>query len=397
MKIKEVERRVGITSRNIRYYEEEGLLVPERNKENNYREYSEKDVEQLNRIKVLRLLGVPIADIKELNAGSMTLEDAMKRRLDHIQEEKKNLNETQKVCEAIIQRDIPVEALDENILGEEKCWNDRLSEILREDITRITLSGKKLNRNVGFLMAWGYFLNVIVSLIFGDYLLNYHGEGVGASWIQLVGFRLKFMGNWQDFDHVVFGTAIALVVIIIICGLSVHFTSSLKIQIVLFHISALILTPLTAVIYNIVRSSAMDMVNMSADTDTAAAFADYLEIGGVHLAVFWLMIGIFVLALLVISEVWKNVFEQVQYTLGVVVIAAVIMTAAAGLLCGRWLMASIVFLIFTLYIGLSWMHLNMEYGQCSRYYVFVFCSRMMNVGIKALNMRGRANTTLWMD
>ena len=47
MKIKEVEQRVGITRANIRYYEEEGLLNPVRNRENNYREYSEEDVKNL--------------------------------------------------------------------------------------------------------------------------------------------------------------------------------------------------------------------------------------------------------------------------------------------------------------------------------------------------------------
>ena len=44
MKIKEVEALVGIKKTNIRFYEREGLLNPERSEENNYREYSEEDV-----------------------------------------------------------------------------------------------------------------------------------------------------------------------------------------------------------------------------------------------------------------------------------------------------------------------------------------------------------------
>ena len=47
MKIKDVEKQVGISKANIRFYEEEGLIHPARNQENNYREYSETDVEQL--------------------------------------------------------------------------------------------------------------------------------------------------------------------------------------------------------------------------------------------------------------------------------------------------------------------------------------------------------------
>lgn len=38
MRINEVERRVGVTKKNIRFYEEEGLLKPGRNAENGYRE-----------------------------------------------------------------------------------------------------------------------------------------------------------------------------------------------------------------------------------------------------------------------------------------------------------------------------------------------------------------------
>ena len=58
MKIKDVEKQVGISKANIRFYEEEGLIHPARNQENNYREYSETDVEQLQEINKLRLIGV---------------------------------------------------------------------------------------------------------------------------------------------------------------------------------------------------------------------------------------------------------------------------------------------------------------------------------------------------
>ena len=52
MKINEVETRVGITKKNIRFYEEKGLVSPKRNDTNGYREYSEEDVEILQKAKV---------------------------------------------------------------------------------------------------------------------------------------------------------------------------------------------------------------------------------------------------------------------------------------------------------------------------------------------------------
>ena len=41
MKIKQVEELVGITSKNIRFYESQGLLTPER-ADNGYREYHQE-------------------------------------------------------------------------------------------------------------------------------------------------------------------------------------------------------------------------------------------------------------------------------------------------------------------------------------------------------------------
>ena len=85
MKIKEVEQRVGITSKNIRFYEKEGLITPKRNEENNYRDYCEEDILLLERIKILRVLGISIPDIKKLNEGCLDLESEGKSRFYAIQ------------------------------------------------------------------------------------------------------------------------------------------------------------------------------------------------------------------------------------------------------------------------------------------------------------------------
>ncbi len=61
MKINEVEALVGITKKNIRFYEEQGLLSPRRNSQNGYREYGEPEVELLRQIK-LEKAGSPLRD-----------------------------------------------------------------------------------------------------------------------------------------------------------------------------------------------------------------------------------------------------------------------------------------------------------------------------------------------
>ncbi|MBO4361003.1 MAG: MerR family transcriptional regulator, partial [Eubacteriaceae bacterium] len=54
MKINEVEQAVGITKKNIRFYEDQGLISPVRDPTNSYRIYSTADVDLLLKIKLLR-------------------------------------------------------------------------------------------------------------------------------------------------------------------------------------------------------------------------------------------------------------------------------------------------------------------------------------------------------
>ena len=73
MKINEVEALVGITKKNIRFYEAEGLLTPRRNSDNGYRDYGKAEVETLRQIKLLRKLGVPLEEIRQMQQGVHTV------------------------------------------------------------------------------------------------------------------------------------------------------------------------------------------------------------------------------------------------------------------------------------------------------------------------------------
>ena len=67
MLINEVCKRCGLTKKAIEYYEEQGLTRPQI-MENGYRVFSEDDVIQLNKIAVLRGLGISVSDIKTVLA-----------------------------------------------------------------------------------------------------------------------------------------------------------------------------------------------------------------------------------------------------------------------------------------------------------------------------------------
>ena len=118
MKIKYVEELVGITKKNIRFYEEQGLLAPDR-AENGYREYGPADVDRLMQIKLLRKLGVPIEEIKRIFQGSIHLDDCLDRHLDELERQKENLAKMQAISEQIIASHVTLQNLDtENYLNQ---------------------------------------------------------------------------------------------------------------------------------------------------------------------------------------------------------------------------------------------------------------------------------------
>ena len=97
MTSKEIESRSGVAKANIRYYEAEGLLHPAREK-NGYRDYSEQDLAVLEKIKLLRRLGVTVEELKALCAGKTELGAVLDRRLQELQSERETMERVEQVC-----------------------------------------------------------------------------------------------------------------------------------------------------------------------------------------------------------------------------------------------------------------------------------------------------------
>lgn len=97
MTSKEMEARSGVPRANIRYYESEGLLRPARAK-NGYRDYSEADLADLEKIKLLRRLGVGVEELKELQRGSRSLAEALDGRMASLAGERGTLERVEQVC-----------------------------------------------------------------------------------------------------------------------------------------------------------------------------------------------------------------------------------------------------------------------------------------------------------
>ncbi|MCM1363986.1 MAG: MerR family transcriptional regulator [Faecalibacterium sp.] len=113
MKINEVEALLDLSRANVRFYEKEGLISPER-KSNGYRDYSEEDIARLKRIIVFRKLGISVRDIKEIFDGTLTLQEAADNSVESIKEQIEELNGALKVCQMISQNDERIETFNED-------------------------------------------------------------------------------------------------------------------------------------------------------------------------------------------------------------------------------------------------------------------------------------------
>ena len=97
MKINDVEKRLGISKANIRFYEKENLLTPNRSK-NGYRDYSEADITRLKEIIILRKLGIPVQQIQDILDGVLPLQEALDTNITLLQSELEKLNGSLALC-----------------------------------------------------------------------------------------------------------------------------------------------------------------------------------------------------------------------------------------------------------------------------------------------------------
>lgn len=147
MKIKEVEEKVGLPRANIRYYEREGVFTPERNEDNNYREYTQADVDCLKKIKVLRMMDVSTVDIKAIVLNEITLSEVMEKRLKEVRDEQKQLKEIEKACECVLKNGIDYNSLSEDIINDNKDeLQNHLAEVLAKEKKLVYTKKEKIAR-----------------------------------------------------------------------------------------------------------------------------------------------------------------------------------------------------------------------------------------------------------
>lgn len=126
MKRSEVEKITGLGRKAILYYEEKGLISPAI-EENNYRNYSEEDLDRLIKISLYRRLGLNVSEIKNiLDSNNKEIGKILRDRDYKIELEKSKKN----LLERIIRGDDLKKITDElNSLEKEESIYEKLTRI----------------------------------------------------------------------------------------------------------------------------------------------------------------------------------------------------------------------------------------------------------------------------
>ncbi|MDD6347266.1 MAG: MerR family transcriptional regulator [Lachnospiraceae bacterium] len=169
MKINEVEHIVGITKKNIRFYEEQGLIRPTRNLANGYRSYTEEDAERLLKVKLLRRLNIPIEEIRRIIEGHLKLTDCLERHQIILRHEASNLQVISDVCSRMAEEgcefaDFPARRYLSELDELEKGGN-RFVKVKKVD-------EKSRRRSAGIAAAVMILLMVFVEVLFISVLMS---------------------------------------------------------------------------------------------------------------------------------------------------------------------------------------------------------------------------------
>lgn len=148
MNIKEAENLSGISGQNIRYYEKQGLISPKRNRINSYREYGEEDIRILKTIRMLRMLDMPIEQIRLILKGDLSMGDALDMQKVRLEVQAKKLQSAISFCEQMgrekrtlkeLDIDSCLEQMEKNTArdGYFTRWVEDYKKIAREEAQRV--------------------------------------------------------------------------------------------------------------------------------------------------------------------------------------------------------------------------------------------------------------------
>lgn len=116
MNIKEAAASSGVSSQNIRFYEREGLLHPERDPNNSYRIYTQQDLHDLKLIRMLRMLDMPLEEIRLVLEQKTPIAQALKEQEQRLHARAAELQAAIRFC-----RDLQEDSLSPDSVDVDAC------------------------------------------------------------------------------------------------------------------------------------------------------------------------------------------------------------------------------------------------------------------------------------
>lgn len=95
--IKEISEKTGLSEYTLRYYEKINLLEITRNSISNKREYTEKNLEQIEYIKALKLLGFKLQEIEKYYNLKLDDRSTILKRKEILNFQKERISEQIKI------------------------------------------------------------------------------------------------------------------------------------------------------------------------------------------------------------------------------------------------------------------------------------------------------------
>lgn len=114
MRIIELESLSGLDRATIRYYERENMIHPLR-QENGYRDYTQEDLLELKKIKLLRQLGMPLYKIRQLQQGSDDIYEILEDQIQSLEQQQKQAAHSAQVCRRMQEDSVTYATMDPEI------------------------------------------------------------------------------------------------------------------------------------------------------------------------------------------------------------------------------------------------------------------------------------------
>ena len=169
MTIREIEELSGMTRANIRFYEKEGLITPERNS-NGYRNYSDEDLRILKRIRLLRTLHLSLEDIRSLSRNEQELTGLLTRHLETLRKEQKALGHSAEICEQLCKNQAVYSSFDAQHYLDllDLSTPEPPSELEEDTIPKVTSPWiRYFARSIDtaiYMILWNMFLSLILHI-----------------------------------------------------------------------------------------------------------------------------------------------------------------------------------------------------------------------------------------